>query len=127
MVQLERYLSDLESSEVRALAELIQWNIAHAEIELPTGGAFPDLPSSNDAKTDILLDHLSQSRLEESLNSQITSSQNSHSIRTIHQYVHNIATKLSSENLDAIACLSDSPITGIAAAAGKSLNYLLWF
>ena len=40
-VQLEHYLSELESSEVRTLAEVVAWNKAHAVVELPPGTGFP--------------------------------------------------------------------------------------
>lgn len=40
-IQLERYLSELEWSEVRTLAEVVAWNKAHAAVELPPGTGFP--------------------------------------------------------------------------------------
>jgi len=44
--ELEGYLADLEASKVRTLAELIQFNKDHSDVELPEGNYHPSIDSS---------------------------------------------------------------------------------
>lgn len=70
----------------------------------------------------MVVDHPDQSRLTDSLHSSITSEENAKNRAFISKVGHEVGAEMDKHGLDAIAILSDSPITSIAAAAGTSIE-----
>lgn len=95
------YLETLVSSSVRNLKELVDWNRQHADMELP-------------------IVHPSQSRLENALECNISAAKNAETLASLRKLAgpDGIDRILESFELDAIASLSDSPISSVASAAG---------
>ncbi|KAM0461455.1 hypothetical protein ACHAPV_004160 [Trichoderma viride] len=98
---LNRYLETLDSSSVRNLKELVDWNRQHADKELPK-------------------EHPSQSYLENALGCKISATENAKTLASLRKLAgpDGIDQTLSLYKLDAIASLSDSPISSVASAAG---------
>ncbi|KAF2799428.1 amidase signature enzyme [Melanomma pulvis-pyrius CBS 109.77] len=98
---INNYLQNLASSEVHNLGELVEWNRAHADKELPE-------------------EYPSQSSLENSLNNTITADENAKRVKIVRELggPNGVDKVLQQYNLDAIASLSDSPLSSVATASG---------
>ncbi|KAM0450848.1 hypothetical protein ACHAO4_006239 [Trichoderma viride] len=98
---LNRYLETLDSSSVRNLKELVDWNRQHADKELPK-------------------EHPSQSYLENALECKISAAENAETLASLRKLAgpDGIDQILNLYKLDAIASLSDNPISSVASAAG---------
>ncbi|PCH08371.1 Amidase [Penicillium occitanis (nom. inval.)] len=98
---INEYLQDLEHSKVHSLEELVEYNREHADLELP-----PEFPS--------------QSSLENSLNDNTTTAENQRTLTEVRELAgpNGIDKLLDQHNLDAIAVLTDSPLSSLASAAG---------
>lgn len=118
-----RYLETLDSSQVRNLKELVDWNRQHAERELPKGtristkftiGSYPDTYT----------DHPSQSSLESALQCNISAAENAETLAFLRNFAgpDGIDQTLNQFKLDAVASLADSPISSVASAAGGFLQ-----
>ncbi|UKZ70721.1 uncharacterized protein TrAtP1_011692 [Trichoderma atroviride] len=96
-----RYLETLDSSPVRNLKELVDWNRQHADKELPK-------------------EHPSQSYLENALKCNIPATENAKTLASLRKLAgpDGIDKILKLYQLDAIASLADSPISSVASAAG---------
>ncbi|PKK50858.1 hypothetical protein CI102_4196 [Trichoderma harzianum] len=96
-----RYLETLESSQVRNLQELVDWNRQHADRELPQ-------------------EYPSQSCLESALQCNISAAENAETLACLRKLAgpDGIDQILNLFKLDAIASLADSPLSSIASAAG---------
>ncbi|KAL5095436.1 hypothetical protein Trisim1_000211 [Trichoderma cf. simile WF8] len=99
---LNLYLETLESSQVRNLRELVDWNRQHADIELPQ-------------------EYPSQSSLESALECNISAAENAETLAFLRKLAgpDGIDQILNLFKLDAIASLSDSPLSSVASAAGE--------
>ncbi|KAK1244056.1 hypothetical protein MKX08_002194 [Trichoderma sp. CBMAI-0020] len=98
---LNKYLETLESSPVRNLKELVDWNRQHADKELPK-------------------EYPSQSCLENALKCNISATENAKTLASLRKLTgpDGIDKILDLHKLDAIASLADSPISSVASAAG---------
>ncbi|UKZ92115.1 uncharacterized protein TrAFT101_007083 [Trichoderma asperellum] len=96
-----RYLETLDSSQVRNLKELVDWNLQHADRELPK-------------------EHPSQSSLENALQCNISAAENAETLAFLRKLAgpDGIDQVLNLFKLDAVASLADSPISSVASAAG---------
>ncbi|KAL6816709.1 amidase signature domain-containing protein [Trichoderma sp. SZMC 28015] len=96
-----RYLETLESSEIKNLKELVDWNRQHEDRELP--GEYP-----------------SQSSLESALECNISAAKNAETLAFLRKLAgpDGIDQILNLFGLDAIASLADSPLSSVASAAG---------
>ncbi|PTB39058.1 hypothetical protein M441DRAFT_71393 [Trichoderma asperellum CBS 433.97] len=96
-----RYLETLDSSQVRNLKELVDWNLQHADRELPK-------------------EHPSQSSLENALPCNISAAENAETLAFLRKLAgpDGIDQVLNLFKLDAVASLADSPISSVASAAG---------
>ncbi|KAL7786093.1 amidase signature domain-containing protein [Trichoderma afarasin] len=96
-----RYLETLESSQVRNLQELVDWNSQHADREPPQ-----ECPS--------------QSSLESALQCNISAAENAETLAFLRKLAgpDGIDQILNLFKLDAIASLADSPLSSVASAAG---------
>lgn len=115
-----RYLETLDSSQVRNLKELVDWNRQNADRELPKGtristkftiGFYPDTQT----------EHPSQSSLENALQCNISAAENAETLAFLRKLAgpDGIDRILNLFKLDAVALLADSPISSIASAAGR--------
>ncbi|KAF3407599.1 hypothetical protein DPV78_000711 [Talaromyces pinophilus] len=97
-LSINEYLQDLEHSKVHSLEELVEFNREHADLELPPV----------------------QSSLENSLNDNITTAENQRTLTEVRELAgpNGIDKVLDQHNLDAIAVLTDSPLSSLASAAG---------
>ncbi|KAL6701537.1 amidase signature domain-containing protein [Trichoderma pleuroticola] len=95
------YLETLDSSQVRNLQELVDWNRQHADRELPQ-------------------EYPSQSSLESALQCNISATENAETLAFLRKLAgpDGIDRILNLFNLDAIASLADSPLSSVASAAG---------
>ncbi|KKP07161.1 hypothetical protein THAR02_00697 [Trichoderma harzianum] len=96
-----RYLETLESSQVKNLRELVDWNRQHADMELPQ-------------------EYPSQSSLESALQCNISAAENAETLAFLRKLAgpDGIDQILNLFELDAIASLADSPLSSVASAAG---------
>ncbi|KAJ4862552.1 amidase domain-containing protein [Trichoderma breve] len=98
---INHYLETLNSSEVRTLKELVDWNRQHADRELPR-------------------EYPSQSSLEDSLQCKISAAENAETLAFLRKLAgpDGIDRILKLFKLDAVASLADSPLSSVASAAG---------
>ncbi|KAK6451802.1 hypothetical protein FP744_10008053 [Trichoderma asperellum] len=96
-----RYLETLDSSQVKNLKELVDWNRQHADKELPK-------------------EHPSQSSLENALQCNISAAENAETLAFLRKLAgpDGIDQVLNLFKLDAVVLLADSPISSVASAAG---------
>ncbi|KAL7935680.1 amidase signature domain-containing protein [Trichoderma chlorosporum] len=98
---LNNYLETLDSSKVKNLKELIDWNRQNADKELPK-------------------EYPSQSSLENALQCNISAAEHAKTLASLRKLAgpDGIDQILNQFQLDAIASLADSPMSSIASASG---------
>lgn len=115
-----RYLETLDSSQVRNLQELVDWNRQNADRELPKGTHLW-LKFIIAFHSDTYAEYPSQSSLESALQCNISAAENAETLAFLRRLAgpDGIDQILNLFSLDAIASLADSPLSSVASAAGR--------
>jgi amidase len=123
---IETYLADLETSPVRTLKEMVEFNKKHADVELPPS---KQIINSTDPFTNIETDYPDQSLLEKSLEFVLDATQRQRYLDKLRDVgrTRGIDATLAKYNIDVIIGPAESGLTELVSAAGSFPDFHVKF